>query len=253
MSYICPQTALKSLAYHAGSTFIVGQLDTQSYDASRFFLKEKMYIQCFSFIGPAQPRSTAAAAVNGASVSSPTPSPSPPPIGSPSPSPLPPGSFEVRHVTTDDGELTPDGEELLRAAEPVHRQLRPALKEGTENYIAIMKKIFAQGGRMLVAIEHRSSFGQPMVSLGCTVYRYYNDFSTGDLRNWVDDLVTDSVKRSSGVGRAILDVIRSETRRLKVEYVQLDSGVYRKDAHRFYFREGFIIHAYSLAINIVQQ
>lgn len=236
------------MAIRNGSTHIVCQADTTNYGATRFLLKEGMYIQCFSFTGPATPR---------------LPSNSPPPLASPSPSPSPIPSpvspraaFDVRHVTDGvSSEVTPEGELLLRAAEPVLRQLRPNLAPGTEAFIHDIKRIFKDGGRMIVAIKRRDDGEDPttpLVALGVGIFRYYVDFTSGRLRNWVDDLVTDANQRSAGVGHGMMEELRAVTRACGVETVQLDSAVYRRDAHRFYFREGFIIDLYSYAHQLKQ-
>lgn len=55
----------------------------------------------------------------------------------------------------------------------------------------------------------------------------------------VDDLIVAADARSGGVGKALLDWIRTEAARLERAEVHLDSGMHRADAHRFYDREGF--------------
>ncbi len=56
---------------------------------------------------------------------------------------------------------------------------------------------------------------------------------------YVDDLVTDSRARSQGYGRALLEWLAQVARQNGCKQIDLDSGVQRLDAHRFYFREGF--------------
>jgi GNAT superfamily N-acetyltransferase len=56
---------------------------------------------------------------------------------------------------------------------------------------------------------------------------------------YVDDLVTDAAHRSRGVGAALLDHLERRAAKLGCRYLELDSGVQRLDAHRFYRREGF--------------
>ena len=60
----------------------------------------------------------------------------------------------------------------------------------------------------------------------------------------IDDLVTDSRRRSQGVGKALLDWLRPEARRQGCDQIHLDSRLIRLDAHRFYEREGFEKIAY---------
>ena len=61
---------------------------------------------------------------------------------------------------------------------------------------------------------------------------------------YVDDLVTAAAHRSAGYGKAMLDYLNDVARRAGCEVVKLDSGTWRHDAHRFYFREGFVITSF---------
>ncbi len=54
---------------------------------------------------------------------------------------------------------------------------------------------------------------------------------------YVDDLVTAEAARSNGYGRAMLVWLTQEADRHGCAQLHLDSGVWRKDAHRFYERE----------------
>ncbi len=66
---------------------------------------------------------------------------------------------------------------------------------------------------------------------------------------YVDDLVTDERMRSRGYGRALLGWLCEEARRRGYDRLHLDSGTQRKDAHRFYEREG--MKAVALHFEIV--
>lgn len=68
-------------------------------------------------------------------------------------------------------------------------------------------------------------------------YRLMRMFATGYIL-YVDDLITDSSPRSKGYGKAILHWLKEEARRLGCNYLELDSGLVRKDAHRFYRDNG---------------
>ena len=56
---------------------------------------------------------------------------------------------------------------------------------------------------------------------------------------YVDDLITSEKERSKGHGKTLLDWCQEEAKRLGLNAIRLDSGHWRKDAHRFYHREGF--------------
>jgi GNAT superfamily N-acetyltransferase len=58
---------------------------------------------------------------------------------------------------------------------------------------------------------------------------------------YVDDLVTTATGRSRGVGRALLAELTERARRAGCRVIDLDSGVHRRDAHRFYMRERMAI------------
>ena len=51
---------------------------------------------------------------------------------------------------------------------------------------------------------------------------------------YVDDLVTAESHRSHGYGRLMLEWLREEASAEGCESLQLDSGLWREDAHRFY-------------------
>lgn len=132
----------------------------------------------------------------------------------------------------------PDGKILdavrLAAAEAVHRQLRPQIPQ---DYVGAMQGIFADGGEMAVAVD-----GARVA--GVAVFRLFRNTHVG-LRCYVDDLVTDETRRSTGVGHALIAWIEVEAKARGCPGVDLESGVQRAGAHRFYFREGFNIPSFS--------
>ncbi len=56
-------------------------------------------------------------------------------------------------------------------------------------------------------------------------------------RAWVEDLVVDPGRRSTGVGKALLDAAKAWARERGATHLELDSGDARTEAHRFYERE----------------
>lgn len=74
-------------------------------------------------------------------------------------------------------------------------------------------------------------------------YRVLNQLVSGRVL-YVDDLVTDENLRSVGHGAALLAWLQDRARTEGCEYLELDSGVHRAGAHRFYFRHGLTIIAY---------
>ena len=128
----------------------------------------------------------------------------------------------------------PSDADWLKRAEAVHRQLRPQLPE---DYCARMTAIIASGARLVLAIEDEQV-------RGLALWRIIENTYEGR-RLYVDDLVTDSVDRSKGVGKALLGCLEARAREEKCDTLALDSGVQRGEAHKFYFREGMQIAAYS--------
>lgn len=122
----------------------------------------------------------------------------------------------------------------LARAEAVHRQLRPKLPA---DYPAKMRLVFDGGGEMCVA-----AVGEEVA--GLAVFRAFENTHVGK-RFYVDDLVTDEKRRSAGVGKALLAWLEAEARRRGCPGLDLESGTHRTGAHRFYFREGFVIPSFS--------
>ncbi len=125
------------------------------------------------------------------------------------------------------------GKEWLSRAESVHRQLRPHLPA---DYSAKMQRVLKEA-RMALAVEADKV-------LGLAVYRWHENTYDG-LKFYIDDLVTDEVHRSSGIGHALVTHLESVARKLGASGLVLDSGAQRAQAHKFYFREGFVIPAFN--------
>jgi GNAT superfamily N-acetyltransferase len=140
-------------------------------------------------------------------------------------------------VNDDSGAiLAPD---WLEAAEAVHRQLRPQLPD---DYATKMRRVFAGGGRLCVAARGRRA-------VGVAVYRIHENTFDG-VQMYVDDLVTDETNRSRGIGRALIEHLQRKARAAGCGRINLDSGTQRRDAHRFYFREGMVITSFHFGKSI---
>ncbi len=66
-------------------------------------------------------------------------------------------------------------------------------------------------------------------------------------RLYIDDLVTNGAVRSAGHGKQLLSELERRARAAGCTVLDLDSGVHRGSAHRFYFREGLTIDSYHLS------
>ena len=121
----------------------------------------------------------------------------------------------------------------LERAERVHRQLRAL----PDDYPGKMQRVFAGGGRMVVAADGDSV-------RGLAVWRVVENTAYG-VHLYVDDLVTDEQQRSRGVGHALMQWLERRARDLGCAALFLDSGTQRTHAHRFYFREGLSIVCFN--------
>ena len=65
------------------------------------------------------------------------------------------------------------------------------------------------------------------------------------LRAWVEDLAVDSSHRSAGVGKALLDAAKAWAKKCGATHLELDTGVARTEAQRFYERENPMAKGYS--------
>ncbi len=63
----------------------------------------------------------------------------------------------------------------------------------------------------------------------------------------VDDLVVDEKERSKGYGKLFLDWLIDYAKRAGCQEFRLDSGVHRKDAHRFYLDYGLLLSTYHFS------
>ena len=125
------------------------------------------------------------------------------------------------------------GNEWLARAESVHRQLRPHLPD---DYPVKMARVLKEA-RMALAVKDDRV-------LGLAVYRWYENTFDG-VKFYIDDLVTDEVHRSSGVGHALIAHLEAVAKELGASGLKLDSGTQLTQAHKFYFREGFVIPAFN--------
>jgi GNAT superfamily N-acetyltransferase len=123
------------------------------------------------------------------------------------------------------------GDLRWESALPVLRELRPHLDRAALD--AVLSSGQAQGLRFTAAYDGATC-------LGVAGWRVVD--TTSVLRKlYVDDLVTSSTARSTGVGATLLADLEQRAVAAGCATLELDSGVQRFDAHRFYLRERFAI------------
>ena len=132
-------------------------------------------------------------------------------------------------------EATTDAEVL--ATFPVMSQLRLHLEE--EEYLEVVRRLQRSGYRLAFADEE----GEVRCVAGFRVTEFlaYGKFL------YVDDLVTAEDARSEGHGKRMFDWLIGVAREEGCSTLQLDSGVQRHEAHRFYMREEMSIFAYHFS------
>jgi GNAT superfamily N-acetyltransferase len=65
------------------------------------------------------------------------------------------------------------------------------------------------------------------------------------LRCWIEDLAVDPARRSTGIGTALLDAAKLWAAEHGATHLELDTGIARTDAQRFYERERPLAKGYS--------
>lgn len=136
---------------------------------------------------------------------------------------------------TDPMILQPETDEQILATFPVMAQLRPHLT--ADDYLQRVRRMHPEGYLLAAATDED---GVPRAVAG---YRFFEMLYAGRIL-YVDDLVTDEGTRSRGYGKQLLDWLGEQARERGCDQLHLDSGVHRPRAHRFYFREGWVVNAF---------
>lgn len=117
-------------------------------------------------------------------------------------------------------------------------QLRPHLVEA--DFVARVRRMQPEGFHLAFLEADRAV-------RAVAGYRYHEKLFSGRTL-YVDDLVTDTTQRSQGHGARLLGWLREEARARDCVLLELDSGVQRFEAHRFYFRERMHVSAYHFVV-----
>jgi GNAT superfamily N-acetyltransferase len=125
-------------------------------------------------------------------------------------------------------DVQPNDPRLEKDMFPVLKELRRHLTP--ESFLRIYEQGFEEGLRFsAVYLEHSC--------VGVSGWRIMNTTSFGR-KLYVDDLVTTADARGQGIGSYILAQLAARAKEEGCSVLDLDSGVQRQDAHRFYLREG---------------
>lgn len=123
---------------------------------------------------------------------------------------------------------------------PVMAQLRPHLVEA--EFVALVRRLERQG--YCLAFVERDDEVCAVAGLRVTENLAWGRFL------YIDDLVTDQVMRSRGLGSLLFDWCREYALREGCENLLLDSGVQRFDAHRFYLGKRMSISSHHFSMDL---
>jgi GNAT superfamily N-acetyltransferase len=135
--------------------------------------------------------------------------------------------------------LLPD----TRLAHPAMSALRPAYRD-EERFVQQIDGVQRPEGYRLVG----AFVDDAAPAVAAAGFRLGHSLAWGR-HLYVDDLSTLPEARRSGHAGALLDWILAEAQRLGCDQVHLDSGAIpeRFDAHRLYFKHGYVIDAHHFS------
>ena len=118
------------------------------------------------------------------------------------------------------------------------KALRPHLEEAS--FPGTVKEMMSEGYR-LAFIEGED--GQALSVIG---FRYLQFLYNGK-HFYIDDLSTLPEARGKGHAGKLIDYVCDLAKQAGYEYVTLDSGHHRHDAHRLYLNKGFTISSHHFS------
>ncbi len=138
-----------------------------------------------------------------------------------------PDAYSVRELTTL-AEMT--------AHYPLVQQLTPALT--VEAYASMLPDMLRHGYRQVGVFLNAHCIGLSGFWVNTKLYcgRYIE----------MDNVVVDAAHRSAGVGKMLTEWIIEKGRVEGCQVAMFDVYVHNKDAHRFYFREGYTILGFHM-------
>ncbi len=127
------------------------------------------------------------------------------------------------HIATTDAEIV--------ACHSVMRELRPQVPE--EQFLSRVRSQEGAGYRL-------ACIRGPAGVVAVAGFRVGENLAWGRFL-YVDDLVTLPGQRSKGHGASLLSWLKGQAAKEGCGQMHLDSGIQRKEAHRFYEREGMAL------------
>ena len=121
-------------------------------------------------------------------------------------------------------------DEDIQACFNVLVQLRPHIKKA--EFLSLVQNQFINGYQLAAIMLD----GHVVAVAG---FHFRKNLAWGKYL-YVEDLVSDEKQRSTGLGKMLLDWLHDVAKKNSCDQLHLDSGFQRKDAHRFYEREGMM-------------
>lgn len=128
----------------------------------------------------------------------------------------------------------------IAACLPVMRELRPHIVADT--FVARIREQ-QTSGYLLAYLEDEERV------LSVAGFRIVDNLVSKRML-YVDDLVTLEAERSKGFGQLLFDWLVEHARERGCRFVELDSGVQRFHAHRFYLAKRMIISAHHFVLEL---
>ena len=132
------------------------------------------------------------------------------------------------------------GEAAIKKTFAVMVQLRPGLEK--KEYVQRVQR--QQIGGYLLANLMRVDTVKAVVG-----FRLIENFSRGK-HVYVDDLVTEQAERSKGYGAMLFKWVIAYAQDEGCNWLELDSGVHRQGAHRFYFDHRMHISTFRFSLEL---
>ncbi len=135
-----------------------------------------------------------------------------------------------------------ENDQDIEACFPVMAELHPHFKkEGGAKKFLTQIRCQMRAGYKLATLREKGEV------VACVGYRFV-DMLAFDRFCYIDDLVTKEGQQSRGHGRRLFDFVKQKAEGAGCSYIRLDSGVHRKQAHKFYFRQKMTIDDFHFAL-----
>jgi GNAT superfamily N-acetyltransferase len=132
----------------------------------------------------------------------------------------------------------------IRRCFPVMRELRSHFDDPEKFIECVMRQ--QRNGYLLAYLEAGNEIR------AVAGYRFLESLFSGKFL-YVDDLVTRAADRSCGFGGRLFDWLVDQARQHSCDNLELDSGVQRFDAHRFYLVKRMNISSYHFRVKTTEE